>query len=476
MSSTAEEFAGPGGFLYHVPQHSRREKLRFPTDDSPVATTISLPLLHQSNAAFLPSFYYNHNFDDCGPYQIQPQGFSLSLSPATIGPLGPFTGYAAVLNRSGFVEPARQLLEEICRLGRGEFASVGGRDLTDDMTMESEVERVDAVEEENWKKVKLLSMLDEVYRRYRLYYQQVETVIASFETVAGLNTAAPYISFALKSMSKNFRSLKNLISNHLNNLGKINVKEGLGKGEFTGFGLTATGDHSCTQRRNSSLSFGQTQVWRPQRGLPERAVAVLRAWLFEHFLHPYPTDTDKQMLAKQTGLTRNQVSNWFINARVRLWKPMVEEIHNLEMHQLQKTVETDHNVQNPTFQASQPSSSSAATSSSNPAPVNNFMQRTSQNQSYRPANIEQLPHIEEPYKFIFDNDFACHSQPVGVEIGGNSVVSLTLGLPEPLSVNVARRFGLEECSNAYVLGGFEGGQERHYGKEIGAHLLHDFVG
>jgi hypothetical protein len=27
--------------------------------------------------------------------------------------------------------------------------------------------------------------------------------------------------------------------------------------------------------------------WRPQRGLPERAVAVLRAWLFEHFLHPY---------------------------------------------------------------------------------------------------------------------------------------------------------------------------------------------
>lgn len=28
-----------------------------------------------------------------------------------------------------------------------------------------------------------------------------------------------------------------------------------------------------------------------------------------------------------------QVSNWFINARVRLWKPMVEEVHSLEMHQ-----------------------------------------------------------------------------------------------------------------------------------------------
>ncbi|MBA0794842.1 hypothetical protein Gohar_019127, partial [Gossypium harknessii] len=74
----------------------------------------------------------------------------------------------------------------------------------------------------------------------------------------------------------------------------------------------------------------QQQGWRPQRGLPERAVAILRAWLFEHFLHPYPTDTDKHMLATQTGLSRNQVSNWFINARVRVWKPMVEEIHMLE--------------------------------------------------------------------------------------------------------------------------------------------------
>jgi hypothetical protein len=71
----------------------------------------------------------------------------------------------------------------------------------------------------------------------------------------------------------------------------------------------------------------QHNAWRPQRGLPERSVSVLRAWLFEHFLHPYPKDSDKHMLAKQAGLTRSQVSNWFINARVRLWKPMVEEMY-----------------------------------------------------------------------------------------------------------------------------------------------------
>jgi hypothetical protein len=31
-----------------------------------------------------------------------------------------------------------------------------------------------------------------------------------------------------------------------------------------------------------------------------------------------------------TGLSRSQISNWFINARVRLWKPMIEEMYNDE--------------------------------------------------------------------------------------------------------------------------------------------------
>ncbi|XP_022854554.1 BEL1-like homeodomain protein 4, partial [Olea europaea var. sylvestris] len=44
----------------------------------------------------------------------------------------------------------------------------------------------------------------------------------------------------------------------------------------------------------------------------------------------YPSDADKHLLARQTGLSRNQVSNWFINARVRLWKPMIEEMYQQE--------------------------------------------------------------------------------------------------------------------------------------------------
>uniref|UniRef100_A0A0V0H567 Putative ovule protein n=1 Tax=Solanum chacoense TaxID=4108 RepID=A0A0V0H567_SOLCH len=127
------------------------------------------------------------------------------------------------------------------------------------------------------------------------------------------------------------------------------------------------GNFNCNNFQRTGFVEHHQPVWRPQRGLPERAVTVLRAWLFDHFLHPYPTDSDKVMLAKQTGLSRNQVSNWFINARVRLWKPMVEEIHMLETRQANKSSSQRMQGQNnnpievhfPTSNNSLPSTSSA---------------------------------------------------------------------------------------------------------------------
>lgn len=181
-------------------------------------------------------------------------------------------------------------------------------------------------------------------------------VVQSFESVAGLSSATPYVSLALKSVSKHFRCLKSAISDRL----KLTC-EVLGE-EFS-MPTTSNGgkfDSNMARLRcidqsfqkNKSLGANinflepQQHVWRPQRGLPERSVAILKAWLFEHFLHPYvfsltshvyetmnlfcllrrrkeslnygflfavqfdfryPTDTDKHMLATQTGLSRNQV-------------------------------------------------------------------------------------------------------------------------------------------------------------------------
>ncbi|XLR30492.1 hypothetical protein S83_058392 [Arachis hypogaea] len=44
----------------------------------------------------------------------------------------------------------------------------------------------------------------------------------------------------------------------------------------------------------------------------------LRSYIWTFIPCSYPSDVDKHILARQTGLSRSQVSNWFINARVRL--------------------------------------------------------------------------------------------------------------------------------------------------------------
>nr|QFQ66898.1 PKNOX2-like protein [Hofstenia miamia] len=58
--------------------------------------------------------------------------------------------------------------------------------------------------------------------------------------------------------------------------------------------------------------------------LPKQATQIMRSWLFQHIVHPYPTEDEKRQLAQQTSLTLLQVNNWFINARRRILQPMLE--------------------------------------------------------------------------------------------------------------------------------------------------------
>jgi len=58
--------------------------------------------------------------------------------------------------------------------------------------------------------------------------------------------------------------------------------------------------------------------------LPRRSTNLLRSWLFQHLVHPYPNDEEKQYLAKKTRLSVLQVNNWFINARRRILQPILE--------------------------------------------------------------------------------------------------------------------------------------------------------
>ncbi|VDM34048.1 unnamed protein product, partial [Hydatigera taeniaeformis] len=70
-----------------------------------------------------------------------------------------------------------------------------------------------------------------------------------------------------------------------------------------------------------------------KRGIfPKVATNIMRAWLFQHLSHPYPSEEQKKQLAQDTGLTILQVNNWFINARRRIVQPMIDQSNRAAPH------------------------------------------------------------------------------------------------------------------------------------------------
>lgn len=283
-------------------------------------------------------------------------------------------GMHSMLLNSKYLKATQEILEEVVNVGKGVLKSsdqknlktpvigdggspspVTGEGLKDESGGKSGVHGAELTtaerQEIQMKKAKLVNMLDEVEQRYRQYHHQMQIVISWFEQAAGIGSARTYTALALQTISKQFRCLKDAIMGQIKAASRSLGEEdslggGGGKAEGGGSRLKFVDNQLRQQRALQQLGMIQHNAWRPQRGLPERSVSVLRAWLFEHFLHPYPKDSDKHMLAKQTGLTRSQVSNWFINARVRLWKPMVEEMYLEEIKEQEQNGLTDENKTN----------------------------------------------------------------------------------------------------------------------------------
>ncbi|XP_074577313.1 BEL1-like homeodomain protein 1 [Curcuma longa] len=305
-----------------------------------------LPRLHQNLWAPAPTMSSRDPV-----VSASQQGLSLSLSQHEMAapemPPGrddesKINGVTGLLMRSKYLKAVQQLL--------GEVVNVVGKGFKDEFTKRATSKnpaatvafKTTATGEENtsakrppdlssaekqevqMKKAKLVNMLEEVEQRYQQYRHQMHAVVSSFEAITGTGSARTYTALALRTISKQFRCLRDTIAGQIQATSKSLGEE---EAKSVGSRLRFTDHRLKQQPALQQLGMIQNNAWRPQRGLPERSVSILRAWLFDHFLHPYPQDSDKLMLAKQTGLTRSQVSNWFINARVRLWKPMVEEMY-----------------------------------------------------------------------------------------------------------------------------------------------------
>ncbi|KAI3812567.1 hypothetical protein L1987_17278 [Smallanthus sonchifolius] len=221
---------------------------------------------------------------------------------------------------NGYLHMMQEILTEIasCSLGNLDhmsFKQISFDDFSDRSTKFDPVLKPYSIEE---KKKHLLALLEMVDERYNQCLDEIHTVISAFSAVTELNPQI-HACFALHTITFFYKHLRETISNHILSMdADFNTMEDLSS--------FVPKQWSLQQLRRKDH-----QLWRPQRGLPEKSVSVLRAWMFQNFLHPYPKDAEKQLLAVKSGLTRSQVSNWFINARVRLWKPMIEEMY-IEMN------------------------------------------------------------------------------------------------------------------------------------------------
>ncbi|KAF9572319.1 hypothetical protein EC968_010043 [Mortierella alpina] len=89
---------------------------------------------------------------------------------------------------------------------------------------------------------------------------------------------------------------------------------------------TTTTTATTNNNNNNTANNGNVDPNRKRRGnLPKSVTSVLKSWLVQNAIHPYPTEEEKMRLSEETHLSMNQISNWFINARRRILQPILVE-------------------------------------------------------------------------------------------------------------------------------------------------------
>nr|BAJ91914.1 predicted protein [Hordeum vulgare subsp. vulgare] len=406
------------------------------------------------------------------------------LQPFTVAPPSMMTmqQQSFWLNSSRYLGPARELLTEFCNLegdamNRG--ATMQALKLDSDKSpacgpwgANPSVSSMDYMALER-RKTRLLSMVEEVDRCYRRYREKMWATEMSFDAVAGMGAAQVYTKLAMRAMSRHFRCLRDALVGQIRTL-----KKSMGESRDADGMLAAPGASKgdtprlrvvdqCLRRQRAFQQYGgaaaiESCPWRPQRGLPERAVAVLRSWLFEHFLHPYPNDVDKHILARQSGLSRSQVSNWFINARVRLWKPMIEEMY------AEETIQHDDN--------------GASGGRGEPSPTDhhkNKLAAWTKVATIRDESRHRLSSTNNPSDCFIPSSLVAeggqlHGYPTLHGDVGNGAVSLTLGLQQQRAFTSPAMMMQQQSS--LMVGADEEDVVLPYRNLMGSELLHDFAG
>lgn len=111
-------------------------------------------------------------------------------------------------------------------------------------------------------------------------------VETSFQMIAGGGAAKRYTSLARQTISCQFRCLRDAINRQIQ-VCRQNLGEQDDAPNSSLLPRLSYVDKQIREQRTLQQLGIMRHSWRPQKGLPESSVSVLRAWLFEHFLNPY---------------------------------------------------------------------------------------------------------------------------------------------------------------------------------------------
>ena len=173
---------------FHVPQQNRKNKLRVTTQTNQEQHNPLTPLFSRQapmNPSQSSSFSSLQSLKDMSYQPLTSQGLSLCLSSqldnqrynaasvsgdyingemrSSVGPFGPFTGYASILMSSRFLKPAQQILDEIFGVINCENANFPLDGSGESETLRESTAFLSDWVEHQWKNSKLILMLDEVY-------------------------------------------------------------------------------------------------------------------------------------------------------------------------------------------------------------------------------------------------------------------------------------------------------------------------
>lgn len=137
----------------------------------------------------------------------------------------------------------------------------------------------------------LTSSWPQIDRRYEECSNQIRVVTSAFH-VATESDPQMHARFALQTVSALYKSLRERITNEILLAGECLGSDFMQEKEQSFESSFIQKQWALQQLRNDP------QSWRPQRGLPEKSVSVLRAWMFQNFLHPWVSSGSQLSFSK----------------------------------------------------------------------------------------------------------------------------------------------------------------------------------